>query len=111
MPCGIAVYPKCGTGDVSIYAPEVYYQASNQTWVVSCGGKWKNGNALPKLSFFVETIGGPDAFGVGYTSVKSEYNSSVVKTYAYIEDNTGSQKESTENRSDGDGSLGFGFRL
>ena len=110
-PNGIAIYPNCGTGDVSIYAPEVYYQASNQTWVVSCGGKWKNGNALPTFSMFETNIGGPDAFGVGYTSIKTSYNSSVVQSYAYIEDNSGSQRETTENRSDGDGSLGFGFRL
>ena len=110
-PNGLAIYPTCGTGDVSIYAPEVYYQASNQTWVVSCGGQWKNGKALPTFSMFEINIGDPDAFGIGYTSIKTSYNSSVVQSYAYIEDNSGSQRETTDNRSDGDGSLGFGFRL
>lgn len=110
-PNRLGIYPNCGTGDVSIYAPEVYYQASDKTWVVSCGGKWLTGNALPTFSIFETNIGGPEAFGVGYTSIKTTYNSAVVKSYAYIVDNSGSQKETTNNRSDGDGSVGFGFRL
>ena len=110
-PYGVALYRDCGTDDVAIYAPEVYYQAASQTWVVSCGGQWKNGNALPWLNFGVDTIGDPDAFGVGYTSIKTEYNSAVVKSYAYIEDESGSQRETTDVRSDGNGALGFGFRL
>ena len=111
VPAGAALYHDSGPEDVDIYAPEIYYQASDQTWVVSCGGKWKKGNALPWVSIAVTTIGDPDAFGVGYTSIKSEYNSAVLKSYAYIEDNTGSQRETTEIRSDGNGALGFGFRL
>lgn len=111
MPNGLAIYPACGTTDVTIYAPEIYYQASNRTWIVSCGGQWNNGKALPTFSLFETNIGGPDAFGVGYTSIKTAYNSSIVQAYAYIADHIGSQKVTTNNRSDGDGSLGFAFQL
>lgn len=106
---GISTY-SVGTGDVSLGAPEIFYIASDQTWVVSCGGYWLNSNATRGL-LIGGNVGDPDGFGVGYTNITSSYQSMVVASYAYITDHANVNKVTTSNRSDGDGGKGFGFRL
>lgn len=106
---GISTY-SVGSGDVSLSAPEVYYQADNQTWVVSCGGTWLNANGSSGM-YKGGNVGDPDGFGVGYTNITSSYQSMVVDSYAYLTDHANVNKVKTNNRSDGDGAKGFGFRL
>lgn len=106
----IGFYPTSGSNDVTLIPPSLSYNSSNKTWTLSCGGNWKNNNCYPTFGLGNE-VGDPDAFGVGFTSISSSYKSSVVSAYAYIEDEMKVTRVTTTNRSDGDGSKGFGFRL
>lgn len=74
----------------------VWWNMENSNWMDSL----KTGN-----------VGGQDGFGVGYTNIGSSYKSSVVSVSAAIRDQSGTISKTTTNRSDGDGSKGFGFRL
>ena len=103
-----AVQPRSGSGDVTLQAPMVVYDSILKQWVVTCGGHWNNYNWADEI--FI-SYGGPEAFGVGYTHTTGTYTSSVVRASAYITDQTSEYTVSTQNRSDGDGSKGFGFRL
>lgn len=100
---------RSGSGDVALTAPTIFYEAWEKTWTVTCGGNWKNENWVEQI--LIGNTGGEDAFGVGYTNTSNSYKSSVVRTSAYITDEYGDKMVSTSNRSDGDGSKGFGFRL
>lgn len=103
---------SCGSGDVYINAPSIIYEAMPNVWVVSCGGNWKNDNWNTGVNWLTGDVGGEDAFGVGYTSISGSYISHVVSSYAKMWDQYGDNYSiSTTNRSDGDGSKGFGFRL
>ena len=84
-----------------------YYEAWNNCWSVTCGGEWNNTN----YGGYINDVGGDDGFGVGYTNSSNPYKSSVVSCSAYLTDANNRYYESTSNRSDGDGSKGFGFRL
>lgn len=101
---------RSGSGDVTISTPNVYYEAWEDTWTVTCGGTWKNDNCLYD-DLFIGNVGGADGFGVGFTNTGGTYKSSVVRSSAYITDKDESKYVSTSYRSDGDGSKGFGFRL
>ncbi len=97
-------------GDVNVIKPSVYYEAWEQTWTITFGGNWKNNNwTYDRIG--VGNIGNVDGYGVGFTNVTKPYTSYVVRQYAYITDQDNNYTVSTTNRSDGDGSLGFGFRL
>lgn len=98
------------SSDVTVSTPTIYYNAYNKTWTVTCGGYWKNMN-WEKDKALPGNVGGQDAFGIGYTSVTGTYKSSVVSVSGYINDGRIKKSVSTSNRSDGDGSKGFGFRL
>lgn len=98
---------RTGTGDVTLAAPVIYYEAWNNCWSVTCGGEWNNTN----YGGYINDVGGDDGFGVGYTNSSNPYKSSVVSCSAYLTDANNRYYESTSNRSDGDGSKGFGFRL
>lgn len=114
---GVYLYPaeeiaqnRSGSGDVTLTAPHIFYQAWENSWTVTCGGNWNTlnwgDNILPG------NIGGLDAFGVGYTNSTLPYKSYVMHSTAYLSDGIDSNHNvSTTNRSDGDGSKGFGFRL
>lgn len=78
---------------------------------MTCGGQWKNDNWRPYLPGTTGNLGNVDAFGVGYTNIKTSYNSYVMRSCGYLTDQNGNNMISTDNRSDGDGSMGFGFRL
>ncbi|MBS6447618.1 MAG: hypothetical protein KH382_08545 [Clostridiales bacterium] len=104
-------YPTSGSGDVEMQAPIIYYEAWEDSWTVTCGGQWKNDNWRPYLPGTTGNLGDVDAFGVGYTNIKSSYNSYVIRSCGYLTDQNGNNMVSTNNRSDGDGSIGFGFRL
>lgn len=98
---------RTGTGDVTLATPTIYYEAWSTYWSVTCGGEWKNTN----YGDVVGDVGGADGFGVGYTNCSNDYKSHVVSASAYLTDANNNYYESTSNRSDGDGSKGFGFRL
>ena len=98
---------RVGSGDVKLSTPVIFYESWEKTWTVTCGGNWTSTNWNQLLP---GNVGGSDAFGVGYTNTKPQYHSSVVRSYAYISDG-GDKLVSTNNRSDGDGSKGFGFKL
>lgn len=100
---------RSGSGDVTLTAPKIFYESWEKTWTVTCGGNWKTTNWNEAL--LPGDVGGDDAFGVGYTNTSNAYQSSVVRASAYISDGFDDQRVSTSNRSDGDGSKGFGFRL
>jgi len=96
-------------GDVTINEPDIYLLPWNNRWVVACGGHWNNNNWL--TSSLSQNIRDADAFGVGYTHTNGDYRSLVTASSAWISDESGEKKSTTANRSDGDGALGFGFRL
>lgn len=56
-------------------------------------------------------VGGMDGFGVAYSNSTHNYNAYVIRTAAYITDADHDRQVSTANRDDGDGKMGFGFRL
>ncbi len=106
----VGVFPSSGSGDVTLNAPELFYESLDKTWTLTCSGTWKNDNCYP--SFGIGSyVGDEDAFGVGITNIQSTYSSYVTNAYAYIEDEMGLIRKSTYNRSDGNGANGFGFRL
>lgn len=105
----VIAQPRSGTGDVTMATPIVFYESWEKTWTVTCGGNWKNTNWAEQI--LVGDVGGDEAFGVGYTNSSNTYKSSVVRASAYITDSANNKMVSTSNRSDGDGSKGFGFRL
>lgn len=95
------------SGDVTVEAPTIFYEAWCKCWTVTFGGEWDTTN-------YGDTdgnVGGKDGYGVGFTNCKNEYKSQVVRCSAYIADADHKHTESTKNRSDGDGSKGFGFRF
>lgn len=105
--------PQSENKDVKMSVPIVAYDALERTWSVTCGGYWTNTEYLEEAVFQLGDVGGADGFGVGYTQT-NEYDSYVVRTSASLS-NRGSgntyDSEITYNRSDGDGSKGFGFRM
>ncbi|WP_167957727.1 hypothetical protein [Anaerosporobacter faecicola] len=105
----IKSFASSDSSDVSLSTPTVYYNAYNNTWTVTCGGYWKTTN-WQKDFLTTGNVGGQDGFGVGFTNTSGSYKSAVVSCSAFITDDKGTYV-STSNRSDGDGSKGFGFRL
>lgn len=104
---------ESAVSDVTVSTPSIYYEAVVHTWTVTCGGYWDNDNWTYDQLVYAN-VGGPDGFGVGYTSVSGTYNTYLMSAYAEIDNGeSGSDFENvtTTNRSDGNGSLGFGFRL
>ena len=79
----------------------------SKNWSVTCGGHWKNN----EYGDSVGNVGGADGFGVGYTNSSNKYSSKVMSASAYMTDVNSNYRASTSNRSDGDGSKGFGFRI
>lgn len=104
-------YPTSGSGDVEMQAPIIYYEAWEDSWTVTCGGQWKNDNWRPYLPGTTGNLGDVDAFGVGYTNTQTPYRSYVIRASASLMDQNNENRVTTTNRSDGDGSKGFGFRL
>lgn len=102
------VQPRSGSGDVTLTAPTLYYLAAENQWQMACGGYWNNDNW--RSIDGIGNIGGKDAFGVGFTNTGT-YKSSVVRVYARLSNADLTRNTSTTNRSDGDGSKGFGFQL
>lgn len=107
--CPVITRPatRTGTGDVTLEVPLIYYEAWSNCWSVTCGGKWNNRNYGDSFG----NVGGADGFGVGYTQMKYPYKSRVVSASAFMADVDSKHTVGTSNRSDGDGSKGFGFRL
>lgn len=103
------IQARIGSGDVSMSTPTIFYESWEKTWTVTCGGNWKNSNWSTQV--LTGNVGGDEAFGVGYTNSTNTYKSSVVRASAYITDALNAKRVTTSNRSDGDGSKGFGFRL
>lgn len=99
----------CATdsGDVALDTPTIYYESWSKNWSVTCGGHWKNN----EYGDSVGNVGGADGFGVGYTNSSNKYSSKVMSASAYMTDVNSNYRASTSNRSDGDGSKGFGFRI
>lgn len=104
-----AIVPFSTSGDVTLTTPTVFYESWENTWTVTCGGNWRNSNWNEQL--FLGNVGGSDAFGVGFTNTTKPYKSYVIRSSAYITNQSNTKSSSTTNRSDGDGSKGFGFRL
>lgn len=102
---------SCGSEDVTLEVPTIFYEAAPNVWVISFGGHWHNYDWTTGAPLLDGNVGGPDAFGVGFTSTSGSYISYVVGSYARIWDQNDDHYISTNNRSDGDGSKGFGFRL
>lgn len=103
------IVPYSGSNDVTLTRPTIFYESWENTWTVTCGGNWKNDNWDEQI--LLGNIGGYDGFGVGYTNTTKPYQSSVIRSSGYIANEDFSASVSTSNRSDGDGSKGFGFRL
>lgn len=103
-----AIVPFSGSGDVSVDQPLVYYETWENTWTISFAGTWNNDNWREQI--LLGNVGGEDGYGVGFTNTGT-YKSSVIRSFCYIADQNGGNTVSTVNRSDGDGSKGFGFRL
>lgn len=99
----------CATdsGDVALDTPTIYYESWSKNWSVTCGGHWKNNEYGDSAG----NVGGADGFGVGYTNSSNKYSSKVMSASAYMTDVNSNYRASTSNRSDGDGSKGFGFRI
>ena len=97
----------CATdsGDVALDTPTIYYESWSKNWSVTCGGHWKNN----EYGDSVGNVGGADGFGVGYTNSSNKYSSKVMSASAYMTDVNSNYRASTSNRSDGDGSKGFGL--
>ncbi len=106
----IGSFPSSDSSDVTLNTPTVFYDSIVKEWTVTCGGEWKNNNCKP-TAYIGTYVGDADAFGVGYTNIQYSYNTYVKSAYAYIADENGNNRVTTSNRSDGDGSQGFGFRL
>ena len=103
-------WPSCNTSDdVTLYTPMVFYQAWEKTWTITCAGNWKSTSWRKRV--FIGDVGDDDAFGVKYSDSTQAYRSSVVRVSAYLADEDTEKKVTTYNRSDGDGSKGFSFRL
>lgn len=97
------------SNDIEFVPINMIYESIERSWTVTSGGQWLNSNCY--TSGLPGTVGDPDAFGVGYTRINSTYNSMVTGAYAYLCDETGGNRKVTYYRSDGNGALGFGFRL
>ncbi|WP_186333792.1 hypothetical protein [Paenibacillus xylanexedens] len=105
--------------NITMTKPNIYYDSNSKEWVVVGGGYWKNDNWIehnplvwPGIGRVGETynVGGVEGFGVGYTSMGDTYKSKINSVYGYISDGNGNEV-TTSNRSDGDGSKGFGFQI
>ena len=100
--------------DVTVLAPSVYYDARERSWTVTCGGSWKTNDWEINPWTVYGNVGGPDGFGMEFTNVSGTYNSYVSDAYAQINNGEGGsdyESVTTPNRSDSNGSLGFGFQL
>lgn len=104
-------YPDSQANDVYIAAPQIYFDSEQNTWTVTCSGQWKNDNWRPYLPATTGNLGNVDAFGIGYTNAQTPYRSYVIRASASLMDQNNENRVTTTNRSDGDGSKGFGFRL
>ncbi|MPM05590.1 hypothetical protein SDC9_51880 [bioreactor metagenome] len=81
---------------------------------MTCGGTWDTAQWFNDGNSTSGNVGNYDGFGVGYTGTSGTYSSYVMRASGMLtNDLSGSELRtiSTNNRSDGDGSLGFGFRL
>ncbi len=97
------------SGDVSLAAPTIFYEAIDHTWTVTCGGNWLNNNWHEQ--YFNGDVGGMDAFGVGFTNTSNNFTSYVVSAYAQMTDSSNREIKSTSNRDYGDSASGFGFQI
>ena len=104
-------YPNCWSGDVELSSPIIYHNVDENSWTVSCSGKWVNNNWCPYLALTTGNLGEEDAFGIAYTNTQTPYRSYVIRSSARITDQYNRYVIGTQNRSDGDGSKGFGFRF
>lgn len=95
-------------GDVTLSAPMLYYLASENQWLMACGGYWNHDNL--KQQILPGEVGEKDTFGIRFTDTGT-YESSVVRAYGRISDAAQANSKSTSNRSDGDGAKGFSFQL
>ena len=102
---------KPESADVTVEEPLIFLFPWNNYWAVSCGGHWNN-NKWHTSSLGTD-VGDADAFGVSFTNISGQYRSIVTNSSAWITDENEEKKTTTTNRSDGngDGSLGFGFRM
>ena len=103
-------WPSCNTSDdVTLYTPMVFYQAWEKTWTLTCAGNLNHTSWRKRV--FIGEVGDDDAFGVKYSDSTQVYRTYVMRTTAYLADEDTEKKVTTYNRSDGDGSKGFSFRL
>lgn len=108
-----AIAPLSDSSSVIVNAPRIYYTPAEQSWTVATGGKWRTSGWLNEKSLGSFYIGGPDGFGVGYSSTSGTFNSAVQYCTGILTNGDDENYKSalTSNRSDGDGRVGFGFQL
>lgn len=103
------ISPMSDSGDIHMSRPIISLNTSKTEWIVTGGGWWTSEEWKNEILLSTK-IGGPDGFGVGFTSTSGAYTTRVLRSYATISDDHG-HKKTTSNRSDGNGELGFGFRI
>ena len=109
------IVPFSSSSNVVLEKPVIMYDSVPNGWIIAGGGYWKSGwdtsaSVAPGGTGNYYSVGGPDGVGVGFTSVSGSYSSSIQYQNGYLSDGEGRTVE-TSVRSDGDGRLGFGFRM
>ena len=83
-----------GLGDVYLDPPAIYYEAWSGCWSITCGGVWNS--AEYGGANISGAVGGPDAFGVGFTHTNGQYSAKVVCAAACLADEGRAQFEWTD---------------
>ncbi|MFF2094147.1 hypothetical protein [Paenibacillus sp. NPDC058174] len=110
-----------GTTDMQMTNPIIMFDSNSSQWIITGGGYWKNDNWQQHMPTVwcqgpitvgqTCSVGGEQAFGVGFTNVSGSYTGVALNSvYAFMSDGDGNEISTTV-RSDGNGALGFGFRL
>lgn len=110
----LSIIPTTSTHDITMTPPSIFYMPSYDEWWVTGGGYWNDFNwqAESLMAGIIPTnIGGQDGYGVAFTNTSDNYNSAFVGGVCDIYDTYDNNSIETVNRSDGNGAIGFGFRL
>lgn len=84
--------------DVNMSTPSILYNSSNDTWIVTGGGYWKNDNWKGHFNnaFWgtYREMGGKDGYGVSFTQINDPSKFTFLRGTLYIHDGNGWQEDS-----------------
>lgn len=108
------VSPMSSGSNVAISgSPFIYYDTNSSNWYITAGGYWSNSawtGDLPLIWSGSVNVGGEDGYGIAFTQTSG--NSGAFKGgWCTISNNGQNDTRTSSLRSDGNGSLGFGFRV